>query len=141
MTPFRIGGDFLLFGLPVLPLPLQHGRGVSLGYRFGPLAYLTDCSAIPPASEARLQGLEVLIIDALRFTPHETHFNIPGALEVAARLAPRLTLLTHLSHEVEHAADSAALPPGVEFAYDGQCLQIAARRQKELEFAAIRRVR
>lgn len=126
LATFPVGGPFSLFGLPVLPIPLRHGRGNALGYRFGPLAYLTDCSAIAPEAEARLQGLEVLVLDALRFTPHPTHFNIPQALDVASRLAPRRTLLTHLSHEVDHGRHSAGLPPGIEFAYDGQHLRLPA---------------
>lgn len=126
LTTFAIGGPFTLFGLPVEPIPLRHGRGNALGYRLGDLAYLTDCSAIPASSEERLHGLDVLILDALRFTPHSTHFNIPQALEVVARLKPRRTLLTHLSHEVDHGRHSAGLPPGVEFAYDGQRLSLPA---------------
>lgn len=65
-----------------------------------------------------LAGLEVLIIDALRYTPHPHHFNIPAALEVAGILSPGSTILTHLTHEVLHA-DENKLPPGVRFAYDG----------------------
>ncbi|MBE0598533.1 MAG: MBL fold metallo-hydrolase [Desulfuromonadales bacterium] len=131
LTTFPVVGPFSLFGLPVLPIPLRHGRGHSLGYRLGPLAYLTDCSAIPPESEPLLQGLELLIIDGLRFTPHATHFNIPQALAAAARLAPRRTLLTHLSHEVDHDRHSADLPPGIEFAYDGQQLSLSAEKLLE----------
>jgi phosphoribosyl 1,2-cyclic phosphate phosphodiesterase len=119
-----IGAPFTLFGLTVEPLPLRHGRGRSLGYRLGPFAYLVDCNAIPPESEARLAGLELLVIDALRFRPHDTHFNIPQALETAARLAPRRTLLTHLSHEVDHSRHAPLLPPGTELAFDGQQVEV-----------------
>jgi phosphoribosyl 1,2-cyclic phosphate phosphodiesterase len=119
-----VAAPFELFGETVRPLPLRHGGTWCLGYRIGPFAYLTDCSAIPPETERSLQGLEVLVIDALRFRPHTTHFNIPQALEVAGRLGARRTLLTHLSHEVEHRRDSAILPAGVEFAYDGQQLAL-----------------
>ncbi len=122
LAPFRIGGSFFLCGLPVLPLPLRHGSGISLGYRIGPFAYLTDCSSIPAESEAQLQGLELLIIDGLRFKPHKTHFNIPAALAAADRLAPRRTLLTHLSHDIDCRRHAAALPAGTEFARDGQHL-------------------
>jgi len=119
-----VADPFELFGQTVVPLPLRHGASWCLGYRIGSFAYLTDCSSIPSESERCLQKLEVLVIDALRFRPHTTHFNIPQALEVAARLGARRTLLTHLSHEVEHRRDSAILPAGVEFAYDGQRLTL-----------------
>jgi phosphoribosyl 1,2-cyclic phosphate phosphodiesterase len=124
LAAWTIGGRFSLFGLPVLPLELEHGTGKSLGYRFGPLAYLTDCSAIPPAAERQLRGLELLVIDALRFRPHPTHFNIAEAVAVARRLGARRTLLTHLSHDVEHARDNTGLPAGVELAHDGQTLTL-----------------
>lgn len=120
-----ISGPFELFGLPVQPIPLLHGIGATLGFRIGPFAYLTDVSAIPPASEALLQGLELLVLDGLRFSAHNTHFNVPQAVAVAQRLQVPRTLLTHLSHEIDHLRHGAGLPPGVEFAYDGQRLHIA----------------
>lgn len=119
-----VTGPFELFGLRIDPIPLRHGQGNSLGYRIGPFAYLTDCSAIPPSSAERLKGLEVLVIDGLRFTPHATHFNIPQAIAAAESLGARRTLLTHLSHDVDHPRHSAGLPPGVEFAFDGQRLRL-----------------
>ena len=118
----EVDGPFTLFGLTVEPLPLVHGGGRSLGYRFGPFAYLTDCSDIPPETEKRLKNLDTLLIDGLRFRPHTTHFNIPQALAAAARVRPRRTLLTHLSHDVDHDRHSSILPPGAEFAFDGQRL-------------------
>lgn len=124
LEPREIEGPFGLFGLPVEPIELHHGCGRSLGFRIGPFAYLTDCSAIPEASEQRLQGLDVLVIDGLRFRPHSTHFNISQATEIAARLGVSRTLLTHLSHEVEHAVCNQELPEGVELAFDGQQIEL-----------------
>ena len=124
LTAWTIGGPFSLFGLPVLPLELEHGAGSSCGFRFGPLAYLTDCSAIPEQAALQLQGLDVLVIDGLRFRPHQTHFNIAAAIAAGRRLGARRTLLTHLSHEVEHQRDSAGLPQGFELAYDGLTLTL-----------------
>jgi phosphoribosyl 1,2-cyclic phosphate phosphodiesterase len=115
---------FELFGQTVEPLLLQHGPGLSLGYRVGSFAYLADCSAIPEASERRLRGLELLVIDGLRFRPHETHFNIPQALAVSARLGARRTVLTHLSHEVDHGRHEPLLPHGTSLAFDGQRLRM-----------------
>jgi phosphoribosyl 1,2-cyclic phosphate phosphodiesterase len=123
----EITGSFELFGMTVQPIPLCHGREPSLGYRVGPFAYLTDCNEIPDSSVTLLQDLQVLVIDALRLTPHDTHFNVSQALEQVERLRPRRTLLTHLSHEIDHGRHSQLLPAGVEFAYDGQRLSLALR--------------
>jgi phosphoribosyl 1,2-cyclic phosphate phosphodiesterase len=120
----EITGPFNLFGLHAEPIPLLHGIVPSFGYRIGPFAYLTDCCDIPKESERCLQNLELLVIDALRFRPHSTHFNIPQALELSARLGARRTLLTHLSHEVEHIRQSSTLPHGVELAFDGQRINL-----------------
>ena len=113
---------FQLFGKTVVPIPLLHGSTQATGYRIDNVAYLTDCSAIPAASMAMLTGLELLIIDALRYTPHITHFNIEGALRVVEDLKPQRTLFTHLTHEVS-CKDGDRLPAGVELAYDGMVLQ------------------
>lgn len=119
-----VEGPFTLFGLPVQPVELQHGPGRCLGYRFGSFAYLTDCNGLPAASEEALQDLDILVIDGLRFRPHTTHFNIPQAVAAAQRLGARRTLLTHLSHDIDHARDGAVLPSGVELAYDGQSFTV-----------------
>ena len=118
MEAHTISGPFELFGCLITPIPLLHGPYPSTGFRFNNAAYLTDCSAVIPSSIPLLSGLELLVIDALRYTPHENHFNIAGALEVISELRPRRALLTHLTHEVAHR-DSVRLPHGVEFAYDG----------------------
>lgn len=117
-------GPFPLFGQTVVPVPLRHGLGTALGYRVGNLAYLTDCSALPESSLPLLLGLDVLVIDALRFTPHHSHLNVADAIAVASRLGARRTLLTHLSHEIDHHRHMSGLPNGVEFAYDGQLITL-----------------
>ena len=90
-----------------------------LGYRFGNVAYCTDTKGIEPASMALLEGLDVLVLDALRYRPHPTHFSLEEAIVVARQLAPRRTLFTHICHDLEHEAVNASLPPGMELAYDG----------------------
>ena len=122
MESHLIDAPFDLFGCRITPVPLLHGPISTTGYRINDLAYLTDCSAIPDSSHPLLQGLDTLIIDALRYSPHPGHFNITGALEVIADLNPRRALLTHLTHEVDHH-DGAHLPAGVELAYDGMVIQ------------------
>lgn len=120
LDAWNVGGPFSLFGLPIEPIPLQHGPGTACGYRIGSFAYLTDCNGVPEASRQRLNGLDVLVLDGLRFRPHPTHFTIDEAVELARRVGARRTLLTHICHEVSHARDSRQLPPGIELAYDGQ---------------------
>lgn len=114
----EITAPFELFGQTVIPIPLLHGKMVSLGYRIGNVAYLTDCSAIPEQSQDLLQGLEVLIIDGLRWTEHPFHFNVPGAIAASRQLQPVRTVLTHLTHEIAYS-ERSKLPQGVEFAFDG----------------------
>jgi phosphoribosyl 1,2-cyclic phosphate phosphodiesterase len=122
LEPHQVSGPFHLFGQTILPLPLVHGYSYSTGYRIGAAAYLTDCSRIPDTSMHLLSGLDILILDALRYTPHISHFNIEESLKVVEALKPRRTILTHLTHEVAHR-DSEKLPPGVELAYDGMILE------------------
>jgi len=119
-----IHGPFPLFGQKVTPVPLLHGPGESLGYRVGNLAYVVDCSAIPESSCELLQGLEVMVIDALRFREHHSHFHIAQAIAMAEKLKVKRTLLTHLTHDVDFSRHSAGLPEGVEFAYDGLTLTL-----------------
>jgi len=121
LEPHAVSGSFHLLGLTILPIPLIHGYSHSTGYRFGSMAYLTDCSRIPETSMTLLAGLDILILDALRYSPHVSHFNIEEALKTAKRLNARRTIFTHLTHEVPHR-DAERLPPGVEFAYDGMVL-------------------
>ena len=118
----EISAGFSLFGLPILPLPLVHGPGRSLGYRIGPFAYLTDCSSVPEATLELLAGIDILIIDGLRFRPHLSHLSIAQALAVAERLGAGRTILTHLSHDVDYGRHAPLLPTGTELAYDGQRL-------------------
>jgi phosphoribosyl 1,2-cyclic phosphate phosphodiesterase len=110
---------FELLGARIVPIRLLHGRLEVLGFRFGNVAYCTDTNKIPDESWSLLEGLDVLILDALRQKPHVTHFGLDEAIEVARRVAAKRTLFTHLSHELEHVATTALLPPGMEVAYDG----------------------
>ena len=115
----QITGPVSLCGRQVVPVPLLHGSDPVLGYRIGPLAYCTDCSEIPAGSWELLEGLELLVLDGLRHTPHPTHFNVAGALEAIERIRPRRALLTHITHELPHEATNAALPENVALAHDG----------------------
>ncbi len=124
LSLFPIGGPFSLGGIEVVPIPLMHGPTPILGYRVGSFAYLTDCNYIPEGSWPMLAGVRTLVLDALRERPHSTHFSVSEALQVVERLGPDRTYLTHICHDLPHAATCARLPPGVELAYDGLVLEI-----------------
>ena len=120
LTFARIGIDpFEVLGTRVVPLRLKHGPFDVLGFRFGKVAYCTDTSGIPAETMPRLEGLDVLVLDCLRPSSHPTHLSLDEAIEVAERVGAKRTLLVHLSHELPHEATNAALPTGVELAYDG----------------------
>lgn len=113
-----------LFGLSFEPLKLQHGSGVTHGYRFGPAAYLTDHSEVPRDSMERLHGLDVLFLDALRHRPHPTHSTVARSLETVAELKPKRAFFTHISHDLPHAETEAGLPPDVRLSYDGLRIEV-----------------
>lgn len=116
----RIGVDpFEVLGLRVTPIRLLHGKLPLLGFRIGNVAFCTDVSAIPDESWPLLEGLDVLVLDALRDQPHPTHFGVAQALEVVERVKPRRTYFTHVSHSLEYDETNARLPAGVELSYDG----------------------
>ena len=124
--PFAIIRDeqFDAGEVQVIPIPLQHGKMRILGFRIGAFAYLTDCSAIPQTSYPLLKGLDTLILDGLRFNPHPTHFSITEATQQAERIAPRVTYLTHMNHDVMHGPTEQILPPYIRLAYDGLTLEL-----------------
>ena len=111
---------FDVLGARVVPIRLQHTDQVEvLGFRVGDIAYCTDTNGISEASMSQLEGLDVLVLDALRARPHATHFSLDEAIEGAQRLGPRQTFFTHMSHELDHAETCARLPRGMALAYDG----------------------
>lgn len=112
-------GPVELHGLHIVPIPVRHGALTVYGYRVGGFAYLSDVSAIPPAAAALLRGLDVLVLDAVRYRPHDTHFHLEQAVAVARELGPARTLFTHLNHDFLHARLAAELPPGMAPAWDG----------------------
>ncbi|MBY0459254.1 MAG: MBL fold metallo-hydrolase, partial [Gemmataceae bacterium] len=111
---------FDVLGERFTPIPLIHGRFNVFGFRIGDVAYCTDVSVIPERSWPLLEGLDVLVIDALRpGKPHPSHFGLDQALEVIRRLRPRQAYLTHMAHTMEYDELMRTLPKGVEPAYDG----------------------
>ncbi len=114
-----VTGTFTAAGMCITPLPVKHGGLDVYGYRIGPVAYISDVSYIPPETEALLQDLDVLILDAVRYKPHHTHLNLQQALDAVAKLRPRFAYLTHMNHDFVHRLLEQELPEGVAAAYDG----------------------
>jgi phosphoribosyl 1,2-cyclic phosphate phosphodiesterase len=108
----------------VVPIPVQHGPWAIYGYRFGRFAYLTDCNRVPETSLPLLEGVEVLVLDALRRKPHPTHFTLEQASVAARRIGARQTYFTHIAHDLGHEATSASLAPGLALAYDGLTVEV-----------------
>jgi phosphoribosyl 1,2-cyclic phosphate phosphodiesterase len=121
--PHIIDDPFTLGATEIVPLPVPHGHAIVNGYLFSRngeklVAYLSDCSEVPPGIAERISGVRALIIDALRHKPHPTHLSVAQALEVASRVKPGDTYFTHIAHELPQAAENQ-LPPGSHIAYDG----------------------
>lgn len=108
--------------IPVLAFPQIHGRIRSLGFRFGNIAYSSDVSDLEEEAFAALEGIDLWILDALRYTPHPTHINVETALKWVARIKPRRAVLTNLHLDLDYERLRCELPPGVEPAYDGMVL-------------------
>jgi phosphoribosyl 1,2-cyclic phosphate phosphodiesterase len=119
LTPFSIGGPFLIGRDLFTPVPIMHGTRPIFGYRIGTFAYLTDCSAIPDASWPLLADLDVLVVGALRDREHPSHFTLDQAVAAGRRSGARRVLFTHMCHDLGHAQTQARLPSGMELAYDG----------------------
>jgi phosphoribosyl 1,2-cyclic phosphate phosphodiesterase len=120
LTFQRITADpFVVLGERVTPIPLLHAHFDVFGFRIDDVAYCTDVNKIPRPSWPRLEGLRVLVLDALRPRPHPAHFGLDEALDVIAQFRPRQAYLTHMSHEIDHETVSRQLPPHVQLAYDG----------------------
>ena len=111
--------------ITALPILQDHGDIPSLGFRFGPLAYSCDVSGLPPASSCALAGLDLWIVDALRYRPHPSHFSVDEALAWIERVKPRRAILTNLHSDLDYEDLRRKLPPHVEPAFDGLKLEMA----------------
>lgn len=120
------GDDFNLGKLTIEPFELRHGKMEVLGFKMGNLAYATDCHLIPENSKQALKGIDILILDGLRYQSHPTHLSIPEAIALAQELKVGQTYLTHMTHTVDYQSVSSQLPKTVELAYDGLEIEFEA---------------
>ena len=120
------GQPFTIGDIKVMPIRVMHGKMPILGYRFGRFAYITDMKTIDDDQMPLLQGVDTLVVNALRFDcPHHSHQLVDDALAFASRVGARHTLLTHVCHDIGlHEDVNKKLPDGVELAYDGQVLEL-----------------
>jgi phosphoribosyl 1,2-cyclic phosphate phosphodiesterase len=120
-----VEAPFTAAGVEVVPVKAMHKDLPVLGYRIGAMAYITDANYMAPAEIAKLKGVKVLVINALRREKHFSHYSLPEALAVIEEVAPERAYLTHMSHEMGlHEEVSATLPPHVALAYDGLKVEI-----------------
>jgi phosphoribosyl 1,2-cyclic phosphate phosphodiesterase len=120
-----VGQSFRIGSTEVLPLRVTHGRLPILGYRIGPLGYITDMLTMPDESYQQLEGIELLIINALRLEPHPTHQTLEAAITAARRIGAKETYFIHASHHIGlHAELERSLPPHIHQAYDGEEIEV-----------------
>lgn len=117
-------GSFDLMGQEIRYYELGHGKAKTYGYRIGNFAYSTDCDYIPEASFAALEGLDVWIVDCLRYTTSYSHAHLEMTLGWIERVKPKRAILTHMSHDFDYHTLKASLPDGVEPGYDGMVIQL-----------------
>jgi phosphoribosyl 1,2-cyclic phosphate phosphodiesterase len=108
----------------VVPISVKHGRSIILGWRIRNFAYLTDISEIPPESLDLLHGLDVLLLDCLRYKPHHTHINVEQSIMYAGLIGARQTYLIHMTHEIDYDELQEKLPPGINVGFDGLRLSL-----------------
>jgi phosphoribosyl 1,2-cyclic phosphate phosphodiesterase len=119
----RIHGPIELFGAVFEPIPIMHGEAEIYGFRFGTAAYLSDFSRIPADSMHKLRGLDLVLLNALRHTPHPAHSTVENSLAIVEELKPKRAYFTHIFHDLLHAETEANLPLHVRMAWDGLRLE------------------
>lgn len=125
LNAHQINGPFTIGDIPVVPFEQDHGHGqISLGLRFGKLAYSTDLIGLADAAFAELAGIDTWIVDCQQYERHPTHAHFDLVLAWRKRVRPRRLVLTHLSHKLDHDELRARCPEGVEPAYDGMVIDL-----------------
>ncbi|HHX65205.1 MAG TPA: MBL fold metallo-hydrolase [Chloroflexi bacterium] len=125
VRPHLLADTVEIGGLSITPVPVQHGQMKGCqGYRFDNVAYIPDVKAIPPESLERLRGLDLLILNCLRYRPHSGHLTLEESLAYARELGPRRCLFTHMTHDIDYAQEEKRLPDWTRFAYDGLVVEV-----------------
>jgi len=124
LEPHEIVGPFAIAGIPVLPFVQDHGFSTTLGFRIGAFGYSTDVTELDDAAFTALAGIDLWIVDCLRYEPHPTHSHLAKTLSWIARLRPRRTVLTHMDQNLDYRALARQLPPGVEPGQDGLVIDL-----------------
>jgi len=132
VIPHVVENTFELGGIEITPLPVPHGSVSTSGFLFAQagrkmLAYLSDCASVPEPVRAKIEGVDVLIIDGLREKDHPTHLTVSGAIAAAQAIKAKKTFLTHQTHERTHVERASQLPPGMDVSYDGMKLEFELR--------------
>ncbi|NVJ99088.1 MAG: MBL fold metallo-hydrolase [Alphaproteobacteria bacterium] len=120
-----IDGPTTVGSVTMTPFEQGHGAGISLGYRFGDMAYSTDLDRMPESAFEALDGVKVWVVDALRYQPHPTHSHLAQTLEWVERVKPELAILTHMTWDMDYETLKAELPGGVVPAYDGMVIELS----------------
>lgn len=120
----EVKDSFVEQGVTIIPLEIKHKDWDILGYRINNFAYITDCSSIPDNTIQKLKGLDLLILDSLRFSLHESHLSVDQAIEIVDILKPKQTILTHLSSELDYYDLLEYLPNNIKPGFDGLILDI-----------------
>ena len=117
--------SFVVGGVEIIPIRGRHAHFEVTGYRFGDVAYMTDFKGIDDCEVEKLRGVKVLVVNALRFVAHDSHFSVSEALDLIEKVKPERAYLTHMSHEIGlHSQADKQLPAGVRFAYDGLKIEL-----------------
>jgi phosphoribosyl 1,2-cyclic phosphate phosphodiesterase len=124
LTPHRIAGPFTAAGLPITTFRQDHGYSATLGLRIGALGYSTDVTELDNDAFAALVGVELWIVDCLRYEPHPTHSHLAKTLAWIERVKPRHAVLTHMDRQLDYRALAAKLPQGVEPGQDGLVFEL-----------------
>jgi phosphoribosyl 1,2-cyclic phosphate phosphodiesterase len=124
LTPHPIEGPFTAAGLPIMPFAQDHGYSETLGFRIGVFGYSTDVTELDDAGFAALVGIELWIVDCLRYLPHPTHSHLEKTLSWIDRVKPGRAILTHLDRPLDYRELAAQLPSGVEPGYDGLVIEL-----------------
>jgi phosphoribosyl 1,2-cyclic phosphate phosphodiesterase len=115
----------IIHGVDFETIPVMHGQQPIRGFRFGSAAYLTDVSAIPESSFALLEGVELLVLNALRHTPHPSHATLEQAVAWATRIGARQSWFTHIAHDLGHQETNRTLPANMRLAHDGLTVPVS----------------